>query len=75
MKKKTKTQEQKVLEHLKKYKRGITSMQAFQKYGITRLSAKIFNLRHMGYNIITIRETKDGNSYGRYMLREVKKDV
>lgn len=75
-KKTKKTQEDIVLAHLQRFgKRGITSMEAFSKYHITRLSAKIFNLRHSGYNIITIRETdKNGNSYGRYVLREVKKD-
>jgi len=38
------TQEQTVLAHLKKYGR-ITSMEAISKYGITRLAARIYNLR------------------------------
>lgn len=73
--KKRKSQEDIVLAHLKRYsKKGITSMEAFSKYGITRLSAKIFILRKMGYEILTIRETnKDtGATYGRYVL--VKKE-
>lgn len=38
------TQEQMVLRHLKHF-HSITSWEAFTDYGITRLSAKIFNLR------------------------------
>lgn len=44
------TQNEKILQHLQT--RGdITSMQAFEQYGITRLSARIFDLRCEGYNI------------------------
>lgn len=39
-----------VLKHLKT-KKSITSMQAFELYGCTRLSAKIFDLRKAGYDI------------------------
>lgn len=46
----SKTQEEVVLDHLKEHG-TITSKQAFQKYGITRLSAKIYCLRQKGYNI------------------------
>lgn len=61
-----------VLNHLKKHG-TITSMEAIENYGATRLSAIIFNLRKKGYNI----ETEDihgvdryGNNmvYGRYVL-------
>ena len=41
---------QAVLEHLKNHV-GITSMEAIDLYGATRLSAIIFNLRKYGYNI------------------------
>lgn len=44
------TQTEIVLEHLKKHG-NITTWQAIQKYGITRLSAKIFNLRKQGFKI------------------------
>lgn len=44
------TQEDMILNHLKNYK-TITSLEAIQEYGITRLSAKIYNLRNMGYQI------------------------
>lgn len=32
---------------------GITSMEAFEKYGATRLSGLIFSLKKQGYNIVT----------------------
>lgn len=51
-----------VLYYLQKHK-GITSIQAFEKFGITRLSAIIFVLRRRGYNIITI-EHKGVNRFG-----------
>lgn len=41
-----------VLKHLK-VNGTITSMEAFELYGATRLSAIIFNLRKKGYNIVT----------------------
>lgn len=71
-KKVTKTQQ--VFEHLLTNK-SITSWEAIQKYGATRLSAIIFNLRKLGYNIDTVTEvTKDRNGnachYARYILNE-----
>ena len=48
-----------VLNHLQTHV-GITSMEAFELYGATRLSAIIFNLRRQGYNITSIdKETID----------------
>lgn len=39
---------------------SITSKQAFEDYGVTRLAAIIFNLRKSGMPIVTIdREAKD----------------
>lgn len=63
-----------VLKHLRRNKKkGITSMEAFNLYGITRLSARIFALRLRGYEIECITETttnRYGNPcrYGRYVL-------
>lgn len=51
-----------ILDHLKKY-RTLTSMEAFELYGITRLSARIKELREMGYNIVTLM-VDDTNRYG-----------
>lgn len=68
-----------VLEHLKNYG-TITSWQAIQEYGATRLSTIIFNLRKDGYDIDTKTElTKDRNGnvcqYAKYILnREENKN-
>lgn len=68
--KKKMSQEDIVLNHLRRYG-SITSMQAFERYQITRLSAKIFNLREEGYRIPMRWETSQrGNRYGRYFLKE-----
>ena len=63
---------EKVLEHLKNHG-SITSIEAIDMYGATRLSAIIFNLRHRGYSIETHSMPfidRYGNSavYGRYVL-------
>lgn len=51
------SQKYKVLKHMLT-KGGITSMEAFSKYHITRLSAVIFKLREMGVDIETEMVTK-----------------
>ena len=51
-----------VLEHLEKFG-SITSMEAFEKYGATRLSAIIFEFRKLGYDIET-RDVTTKNRYG-----------
>ena len=56
------TQSNIVLEHLKKHG-SITSWQAIQKYGITRLSARIFELRKQGFKIANENISKI-NRYG-----------
>lgn len=56
------TQTETVFNHLTTHK-GITSMEAFELYGVTRLSAIIFSLRYRGYDIINVpHETT--NRYG-----------
>ena len=54
-------QKQEVLRHIKRYG-SITSMEAFEKYGITRLSAIIYILRRE-CEIVTIMRTSV-NRYG-----------
>ena len=54
-------------------KKNITSMEAIELYGETRLSAIIFNLRKKGYNIVNMNETgidRYGNEcrYVRYVF-------
>lgn len=51
-----------IIEYMKTHK-GIASQDAFKDLGITRLSARIKELRELGYNISTIMV--DGiNRYG-----------
>lgn len=74
-KRKEVTQEEVVLQHL--VKNGtITSLEAINEYGITRISARIFNLRKRGYPIVTedrkVR-TRYGNTVvGVYRLEKEK---
>ena len=42
-----------IIEYMRKHK-GITSQDAFKELGITRLSARIKELRELGYNISTV---------------------
>lgn len=64
------TEEQcfRVLTHLRKHKRGLTSFDAFHM-GITRLAARIYDLKEMGHDINTIMESNgNGGNHGRYVL-------
>lgn len=47
------THGERVLNYLETH-RGITSLEAIELFGNTRLSATIYNLRKMGYNIVSI---------------------
>lgn len=51
-----KSQRSEVLKYLQSHKNGLTSMEAFKLFGATRLSAIIFDLRKIGYNIEAIEE-------------------
>lgn len=56
-----------VLAHLKRG-RTITSWQAFEKFGATRLADIVFKLRGHGFNVVT-ELVEDGKSrYARYRL-------
>lgn len=64
-----------IIEYMRKHK-GITSQDAFRDLGITRLSARIKELRELGYNISTIM-IDDTNRYGepvRYGLYKLVSD-
>ena len=68
-----------VLNHLKT-KKNITSWEAIQKYGATRLSAIIFRLRKKGYHIINKDEVdidRYGNEcrYVRYIYLGSKEEI
>lgn len=64
MEKKTQTSE--ILKYMKKHRKsGITSMEAFQNFGATRLSGTMYSLKKQGYQIITeprIVKTRYGRS-------------
>lgn len=67
------TQNEQVLKHLQNHKNGITSKTAFERYGITRLSGRIFELRKKGYAIQTDNVTEKNRyghpvTYARYRL-------
>lgn len=53
---KKKTQLDDILNYMKKHKKGITSKDAFERFGATRLSGQIWNLRKQGHNISTTYE-------------------
>ena len=61
------TQENQILNHLKKHK-FITSWEAIQEYRITRLSARIYELREKGYQIVTKNITENGKTFAEYSL-------
>lgn len=72
------TKTQAVLDWLQTHA-SISSMEAIQSFGATRLSAIIFNLRKKGYNIETVTcEGTDrfGNkmTFARYYLRDSMPD-
>ena len=49
------THGERILAYLETH-RGITSLEAINLFGNTRLSATIFNLRKMGYNIVPVEQ-------------------
>lgn len=70
------TQDERVLNYMKQFG-GITTQEAFIDLGVTRLSAKIYNLKKRGYKITS--EYKTGkNRFGettyfkKYMLEKDK---
>ena len=74
MKEKKTNKTEKVLEHLQKYG-YITSLEAIELYGATRLSDIIYRLRNRGFKIETIDIPFVDNygtksSYGKYVLIE-----
>ena len=67
---------ERILQHMEDYG-TITTAEAFDRYGITRLSGRIFDLRRRGYAISARPETGKNRfgepvRYTRYMLTEEK---
>lgn len=67
-------QTDRILDYMKRHD-GITSFEAFTECGVTRLSARIYDLRKRGYSIAN-KAVKDKNRYGedifydRYVLED-----
>lgn len=56
-------QTERLLKYLKRHKKGITALEAWNELSIMRLSARIIDLRRKGHHILTVWE--DGvNLYG-----------
>lgn len=49
---------------------SITSMDAFRDLGITRLSARIKDLRTAGVEVVTVMEQKNNSRYARYHIKK-----
>jgi hypothetical protein len=64
-------QKDQVLQHLRK-KKSITSWDAIQKYGITRLADTVFQLKGKGYDIITTIEMGNGKKWAKYTYLGMK---
>ena len=75
MKTKKKKQHELVLEYLQTHKNGMTSLDAFNKFGIMQMPKRIWILKRLGYKINTKTE-KGVNRFGapvhytRYTLEE-----
>lgn len=64
------TQKQMVLNHLQK--KSLTSWEAIERYGITRLAAVIAELKD-SHEILAVREHGNGKRWARYHLIKNKK--
>ena len=67
----SKAQTEIILDHFKKWK-SITSLEAIKSYRITRLASVIHILREK-YEIVSLKETKAGKNWVRYVLLGMKK--
>lgn len=60
-----------VLAQLKRApKKGVTSLEAFDKWKVTRLSSIIYNLKKRGYDITTEIRYEKGVRYAVYRLNK-----
>lgn len=61
-----------VLKYLRTHKRGITQIDAIEKFKCYRLSARIADLRYRGFDIRTdMEDNKDNDGrHARYFLHE-----
>ena len=57
------SQRKEILKYLQTHKKGITSKEAIEKFGATRLSSQIHALKQQGWNIIS-ENVKVKTKYG-----------
>lgn len=69
----TTSQNQLVLDHLEKHK-SITGWDAIGVYHITRLAARIKDLRDSGHNIITVMQHAESRRWAKYVLMKGNKN-
>ena len=67
-------QEQKVINYVERFG-SITTLDAFRDLAITRLSARIFNIKKLGYKVSSVRETSKNRlgeevNYNRYFIEK-----
>ncbi len=67
-------QEQKIINYVERFG-SITTLDAFRDLAITRLSARIFNIKKMGYKVTSARETSKNRfgedvNYSRYFIEK-----
>lgn len=67
------TQCKQILEYMQN-KGSITPLEALMEIGCMRLSARILDLRKLGWNIRTITTTHNGKKFARYILVEGEKN-
>lgn len=67
------TQCKQILDYLQE-KGSITPLEALLEIGCMRLSARILDLRKLGWNIRTITTTQNGKKFARYILVEGEKN-
>ncbi len=61
------SQNQQILNHLQSGKK-LTAIQALNKFDCFRLSARIGDIKELGYNIQTIPIKKNGKRFAQYSL-------
>ncbi len=61
------TQRREILKHLKKGK-TITQLEALKQFGCMRLSARIWDLKDLGFNIGKNMINRNGKRYAKYYL-------
>ena len=61
------TQTEQILNHLKRGK-SITPIQALNRFGCLRLSARIWEIKESGVEVKSKLESKNGKTYAKYFL-------